>query len=55
MNKIKVGIIGCGNISGIYFKNLSQTFQITEVVACADLIPERAAEKAKEFNIPRAC
>lgn len=55
MEKIKVGIIGCGNISGIYFKNLSQTFQITEVVACADLIPERAAEKAKEFNIPRAC
>ena len=55
MNKVKVGIIGCGNISGIYFKNLTQTFQITEVVACADLIPERAAEKAKEYSIPKAC
>lgn len=55
MNKVKVGIIGCGNISGIYFKNLMQTFQITEVTACADLIPERAEEKAKEFNVPKAC
>ena len=55
MEKVKVGIIGCGNISGIYFKNLTQTFRITEVAACADLIPERAAEKAKEFNIPKAC
>jgi len=55
MNKVKVGIIGCGNISGIYLKNLTQTFQITEVAACADLIPERAAEKANEFNVPKAC
>lgn len=55
VEKIKVGIIGCGNISGIYFKNLTQTFQITEVVACADLVLERAVEKAKEFNIPKAC
>ncbi len=55
LNKVKVGIIGCGNISGIYFKNLTQTFQITEVAACADMIPERAAEKAKEFNVPKAC
>lgn len=55
MNKVKIGIIGCGNISGIYFWNLTQTFQITEVVACADLIVERATEKAKEFNVPKAC
>jgi predicted dehydrogenase len=55
MNKVKVGIIGCGNISDIYFRNLMQTFQITEVAACADLIAERAAEKAKEFNVPKAC
>lgn len=55
MRKVKVGIIGCGNISGIYFKNLTQLFHITEVVACADLIPERAEEKAKEFGVPKAC
>ncbi len=55
MNRVKVGIVGCGNISGIYLKNLTQTFQVTEVAACADLILERAAEKAKEFNVPKAC
>ena len=55
MRKVKVGIIGCGNISGIYFKNLTQLFHNTEVVACADLIPERAEEKAKEFGVPKAC
>lgn len=50
-----MGIIGCGNISGIYFKNLTQTFDITEVAACADLIVERAGEKAREFGVPKAC
>lgn len=55
MDKVKVGIIGCGNISGIYLKNLTGAFGITEVAACADLIPERAQEKAKEFGVPKAC
>lgn len=55
MEKIKVGIIGCGHISGIYLKNLSRTFEITEVVACADVIQERGRAKAEEFNIPKAC
>jgi len=52
--KTKIGVIGCGNISGIYFKNLTQ-FHNTEVVACADLALERAKARAAEFNIPRAC
>ena len=55
MRKVKIGVIGCGFISGIYLKNLTQMFQITEVTACADMIPEHAAERAKEFNIPKVC
>lgn len=55
MEKVKVGIIGCGNISSIYLKNLSQAFEITEVAACADMVPEKAEARAKEFNIPKAC
>jgi predicted dehydrogenase len=39
MNPLRVGIIGCGNISGIYLQNLP-TFSALEVVACADLKPE---------------
>jgi predicted dehydrogenase len=54
MKKIKYGVIGCGNISGIYFQ-ASRTFEILEVGACADLIPERADAKAREWNVPRAC
>ncbi len=54
MEKLKVGIIGCGNISGIYCKRLKE-FDIIDLVACSDIILERAQQKQKEFNIPRAC
>ena len=54
MERLKVGIIGCGNVSGIYFTNCKK-FENLEVAACADLIIERAKEKAKEFSIPKAC
>ena len=56
MDKVKVGIIGCGNISDIYLKNCTEVFNdILEVVACADLISERAKEKVQQYNIPKAC
>ncbi len=54
MKPVKVGIIGCGYISGIYLKN-SRILKNLEVTACADLISERAEKRAQEFNIPRAC
>jgi predicted dehydrogenase len=55
MKKVKVGIIGCGNISDIYLKNCTSTFSILEVVAVADLIAERAQAKAEQYGIPKAC
>ena len=48
-NKVKVGIVGCGNICGIYFKNMIEVFEILDVKACADLNMERAQAKAAEF------
>jgi predicted dehydrogenase len=51
--KAKIGVIGCGNISGIYLQ-AGRKFDILEVVACADLIPARAEAKAKEYGIPKA-
>ncbi|MBI2442198.1 MAG: Gfo/Idh/MocA family oxidoreductase [Lentisphaerae bacterium] len=49
MPKVKVGLIGCGNISGIYFKMLREVYNnILEVAACADLAPARARVKAAE-------
>lgn len=55
MKKVKVGIIGCGNISDIYLKNCAETFKILEVAAVADLIPERAQAKAEKYGIMKAC
>ncbi|HHV95032.1 MAG TPA: Gfo/Idh/MocA family oxidoreductase [Clostridiaceae bacterium] len=54
MKKIKVGVIGCGNISGIYFKN-GKKLEILDIVACSDLYIDRAKAKAEEFGIPKAC
>ena len=49
--KTKIGIVGCGNISGAYLK-LAKTFDILETVACADVIPELAQAKAAEYGVP---
>ena len=38
MNPVRVGVVGCGVISGIYFQNLLK-FGAVDVVACSDLIP----------------
>lgn len=46
-SKVRVGIIGCGNISQAYF-NGARMFEVLEVVSCADLNPEVALAKAKE-------
>lgn len=46
----KIGIIGCGTISGIYLKSPS-VFPILDIVACADIDMERAQAKAEEYSI----
>jgi len=51
--KVRIGVVGCGVISAIYMKNLTQVFENTEVIACTDLIRERAENRAKEYGIPR--
>src|SRR6516164_6367431 len=56
MNKIRVpiGVIGCGNISSIYFE-AGQKFDVLEIVACADIDMERARAQGKKYNIPKVC
>ena len=51
---VKVGVIGCGTISGAYFKGC-EPYDILDIVACADLEMGRAEEKAEEYGVPRAC
>ncbi|CAN5432260.1 Gfo/Idh/MocA family oxidoreductase [soil metagenome] len=49
--KIKVAIIGCGSVSGVYLPHLTKSPYL-EVISACDIKPERAAKRAKEFNIP---
>jgi predicted dehydrogenase len=51
----RIGVIGCGNISAVYLKNLTQAFRNTTVVAVSDLSRARAEERAAEFGIPAVC
>ncbi len=48
-----VGVIGCGNISGIYFKNMTTLFDNINVAACCDLDRAKAEAAAKEYGIER--
>lgn len=50
MQKVKVGIIGCGNISDAYLTNCVHYEQL-EVVALADLNAELAQSKAAAYGI----
>lgn len=51
---MKVGLIGCGSISGVYL-HVAQRFPFIEIVACADTVPENAQRRAEEFGIPKVC
>lgn len=48
----KLGVIGCGQISGIYFET-ARRMRNVEVVACADAVPEAVNFRAKMYDIPR--
>jgi predicted dehydrogenase len=52
MQRTKIGIIGCGNISGIYAE-AGRKFDNIEIVACADQDQSRAAALAEKYGIPR--
>jgi predicted dehydrogenase len=49
---VQVGLVGCGFISGIYLQN-SKIFRSFEVIACADLIREKAEKRAEEYKVPK--
>jgi len=52
MRKFNIGVIGCGNISGIYFENLTNIFENTLVYACSDIVTEKANQASKKYDIP---
>ena len=44
--KLKIGMIGCGNISALYTDIYAQLTDIAQIVATADIDPTRAASRA---------
>jgi len=47
---VNVGIIGCGNISGIYLE-AGRKFEILNIVGCADIDMERARAQAAKYGV----
>jgi predicted dehydrogenase len=47
---VKIGFVGCGDISGIYFRNILERFQELEIAGICDLIDEKAQNRSKEFG-----
>jgi predicted dehydrogenase len=51
MDRVGIGIIGCGNISAAYLK-AARRFPLLDVKAVADLNPAAAEARGAEFGIP---
>ena len=49
-DKLRIGVMGCGNISTTYFKFVP-LFKGIEITACADLNPEMAKTRAEEYGV----
>lgn len=48
--RLKVGIVGSGNVSLQYLHNAPR-FRNVEIIACADINPEAAGRRAREFGL----
>lgn len=51
---MRLGVIGCGTVSEVYLQNLVASPTV-EVVACSDLVMERAQARAAQFGVTRVC
>jgi predicted dehydrogenase len=51
--KLRIGVVGCGNISLAYMRN-APLFRDVEIIACADLNADAAKRRAAEFDLRAA-
>lgn len=49
--KIKIGLIGCGSVSGMYLPHLSKS-EFVELVSVCDIKPERAKAASEKYKVP---
>jgi len=50
-DKVRVGLIGCGSVSNPYLQTLTK-HPTLEVVSVCDIIPERAKNRAEQYQVP---
>ena len=50
---VKIAMIGVGAISGIYLKNITETFKGLELIGVCDLIRSRAEKAREDYNVPK--
>jgi UDP-N-acetyl-2-amino-2-deoxyglucuronate dehydrogenase len=48
---VKFALVGCGRISSKHFESIKQIEQ-AQIVACCDVVEERAQKAAREYQIP---
>ncbi len=53
ISKVKTAVVGCGMISDIYIRNLSELFTITDLVALSNRNLDKAKEKAAFHKIDK--
>ncbi|MDF2670026.1 MAG: NADH-dependent dehydrogenase [Paenibacillus sp.] len=54
MEKIRIGIIGCGGMAGSHFKGYEALLDQMKVTAVCDIVPERAQKAAEQLGITKA-
>ena len=50
---VNIAMIGVGSISGIYLKNITETFREIKLIGVCDLIRERAEKAQAAYHIPK--
>ena len=51
MKKVGIGFVGVGCISGIYLKNIKETFKEIEIIGVCDLVREKAEKGLEEWGV----
>lgn len=51
MDKMKVGIVGCGVISDVYLQSIRDNFSILDVTACSDLDTSKMEKTATKYGL----
>lgn len=54
MSALKVGVIGCGAICGIYITNIKKHYKDVDVVSCSDLYMEKALATKEKYGLEKA-